>query len=149
MNRIYPLSVNTLRITTITNTRTGHVELFHSLLRVGAFGNVVDNWAKGGLIMSVNNDGTLSAEGYFKPGYGTITTEHPDTHIEFKGFTVPFYEFAVEMCLSFHKDLKYIPAIGWDVAISADGPIFIEGTIIGKFRCIKYLEDKRNVLSLY
>lgn len=127
MNKIYPLSVNTLRITTITNRHTNEVELFGSLLRVGARGNVVDNWAKGGLVMSVNDDGTLSTYGFFKPGYGERTTQHPDTQIKFSEFNVPFYKEAVEMCLSFHKDLEYIPAIGWDVAITPEGPMFIEG----------------------
>ena len=31
------------------------------------------------------------------------------------------------MCESFHQKISYIWSIGWDVAITPDGPLFIEG----------------------
>lgn len=126
MNRMYPKSINTIRLVTIRNRHTGEIEYFHSLLRIGAGGNVVDNWSQGGVCVGVGEDGVLLAEGYFKPQYGLRTLSHPDTGVVFEGFEIPYYHEAVEMCKRFHKKIDFIPAIGWDVAITPDGPCLIE-----------------------
>lgn len=31
------------------------------------------------------------------------------------------------MCINFHKKIKGVNAIGWDIAITKNGPVFIEG----------------------
>ena len=97
------------------------------LLRMGAHGSTVDNWAKGGLIVGVDNDGNLQEYGYYKPGYGTKTDKHPDTGVIFKGINIPFFEESLEKTKQFHSKLNHIHSIGWDVAITGDGPVFIEG----------------------
>lgn len=51
---IYSLSINTIRLETIRNPHTGDIEIFPPLLRVGANGNTVDNWAKGGLAVEID-----------------------------------------------------------------------------------------------
>lgn len=127
MNNLYKSSINTLRIITIRNNKTGIVEHLHSLLRIGANGNVVDNWAKGGIAIGIDTIGRLSEYGFYKPQYGLKTSTHPNSGIIFKDFIVPYYQDAVRMCIEFHETLKYIDAIGWDVAITPDGPCFIEG----------------------
>lgn len=127
MSRLYPKSINTIRLVTIRNRHTGEIEHFHSLLRVGARGNVVDNWAQGGVCVAIDKEGILAAEAYFKPPYGLHTRLHPDTGVVFEGFKVPYYREAVELCRRFHKRIDFIPAIGWDVAITPEGPCIIEG----------------------
>lgn len=126
IDQIYSSSINTLRIITIRNKENEPI-LFDSLLRIGANGNEVDNWAQGGIIVGVSNDGELRSNGYFKPQYGKIVKVHPNTNITFEGFKIPYYEDAVDLCIRYHKKLRNICAIGWDVAITEDGPILIEG----------------------
>lgn len=126
MNRLYPNSINTIRIITIRD-KEGVPQFFHSLLRIGAGGNVVDNWAKGGIVVGIDKDGFLGKWGYFKPQYGKKTIHHPDTNVVFEGFRIPYYNEAIDVCLSYHQRLKNVYAIGWDVAITEDGPILIEG----------------------
>ena len=126
LNRLYPKSINTIRLVTIRNRRTGAIEYFHSLLRIGANGNVVDNWSQGGVCVGIDENGVLFEEGYYKPPFGLRTTTHPDTGIPFAGFRIPHYREAIEMCKSFHKRIDFIPAIGWDIAITPKGPCLIE-----------------------
>lgn len=57
MSRLYPNAINTLRIVTVRNIKTGKVDVLHSLLRIGAHGNIVDNWAKGGIAIGIKPDG--------------------------------------------------------------------------------------------
>lgn len=126
MNRIYPHSVNTLRIVTVRD-KTGKPIYFTGLLRIGANGNVVDNWAKGGIVVGIDSEGKLSKYGYFKPSYGKVAVVHPDTDVCFEGYVIPYFKEAVELCLKFHSKLKKVHSIGWDVAITPDGPCLVEG----------------------
>lgn len=126
MNRIYPKSINTIRLVTIRNEHTGEIEFFHALLRIGAGGNVVDNWSQGGVCVGISKEGVLQGEAYYKPPFGLRTTHHPDTGIELEGFRIPHYREAVEMCLRFHSKLDVISSIGWDIAITPEGPCLVE-----------------------
>ena len=99
-----------------------------AVLRVGANGNTVDNWAAGGLAVGIEMEtGRLKEYGFYKHGKGTKTVCHPDTGTEFNGFKIPFYTEAVEKAVSLHTHLVPIVVIGWDIAITPDGPLFIEG----------------------
>lgn len=53
--------------------------------------------------------------------------QHPDTHIVFSEFTIPYYKEAVDICLKAHKFFYNIRSIGWDIAITEDGTVFLEG----------------------
>lgn len=126
IDRIYPLSINTIRLVTIKNTATNNVEPFGAILRIGAHGNVVDNTTMGGLAIKISQDGTLATEAFYKPGFGTKTRVHPDTNVAFDKIKIPYYDECVKICCKFHKILA-IHSIGWDVAITPDGPVIIEG----------------------
>lgn len=126
MSIINPLSINTLRIITVYNN--GQPYVFSALLRVGTkeTGNV-DNWAKGGLAIGIEKDGCLKKYGYYKPHFGGKTDFHPDSLVKFSEFCVPQYESACKAACEAHRVFYNIATIGWDVAITSDGPMFIEG----------------------
>ncbi|MBD5311274.1 MAG: hypothetical protein HDS13_03815 [Bacteroides sp.] len=127
MNRIYPNSVNTIRMTTVRNPHTGRIEVLPPTLRVGAHGSYVDNFSKGGVIVAMDTQsGKLAEWGFFKPMYGFKSQTHPDTNIKFSTFKVPFYEEAKAKAIFFHSFLN-LHSIGWDIAITKVGPVFIEG----------------------
>ena len=126
MNLLNPGAINTLRIITIN--KDGNPYVLTSLLRVGTSkSGCVDNWAAGGIAIGIETDGRLKKEGFYKPIHGTKTVCHPDTKVEFSSFTIPLYAQALEMACAAHKCFYGIGAIGWDVAISTFGPVFIEG----------------------
>lgn len=126
MNVLNPSAINTYRIVTIN--KEGKTYLLTALLRVGTkkTGNV-DNWAAGGLAIGINENGYLKEYGFYKPIYGTKIDTHPDTKIKFSKFQAPEFHEAVELACRAHRTLYGIRAIGWDVAISENGPVFIEG----------------------
>lgn len=127
MSRIYPNSVNTIRLTTVRNIKTGEIEVLPPTLRIGAHGSIVDNFSKGGVIVAMDTEsGNLDEWGFFKPKYGFKSRMHPDTKVEFRSFHVPYYKEAKRMAIYFHSFLN-LHSIGWDIAISQAGPVFIEG----------------------
>jgi len=128
ISSIHPKAINTLRLVTVYNEKTDDVELFSCVLRVGKGENKVDNWAAGGLSIGVDTDnGVLRKYGFYKPGFGTKATEHPDSHIVFEGYKVPYMQDAINQALSLHRHLYGVHNIGWDIAITDDGPCFVEG----------------------
>lgn len=126
MNKLNPNSINTLRIVTV-NTK-GKIKVLSSLLRVGTShtGNV-DNWAAGGLAIGIQKNGYLKKYGFYKPGHGLKINVHPDSGIVFEEFKVPKLKEAYEMAIKAHKFYYNVGAIGWDIAITEDGPVFVEG----------------------
>lgn len=128
ISAIYPHSINTIRLVTVINPKTNKPEVFSALLRVGASGSNVDNWAVGGLAIGIDlSTHKLKKYGFYKPGFGLKTERHPDTDIVFESYTIPFMEDAVSMALAFHSRLRTVHSIGWDIAITESGPCFVEG----------------------
>lgn len=128
MARLYPLSINTLRIVTVRNLKTGDIDVWPSMLRMGANGNHIDNASKGGIVVNINpKDGSLSKEGFRYAKFGGRYKDHPETHVEFETFKIPFFEEVKRQAIYFHSMLRDIHSIGWDIAITDKGPAFIEG----------------------
>ena len=127
MSALCSSSVNTIRLQTVMD-KDGNVIPFGPGVRIGRMGNIVDNWAKGGVFVGIDaQTEKLKDIGILKPKYGTKVTEHPDTHITFKGYQIPFYQEAVRMVVELHKLMYRSHSIGWDIAITEKGPIIIEG----------------------
>lgn len=126
MNVLNPSAINTYRIVTINKNGTPYV--LTSLLRVGTkrTGNV-DNWAAGGLAIGVQESGFLKKYGYYKPIFGLKTDIHPDTNVVFEEFKAPGYQEVLKLARDAHRMFYGVRAIGWDIAISESGPVFIEG----------------------
>ena len=53
--------------------------------------------------------------------------QHPDSQIRFADVRIPFVQEAVDLAEKLHEKLSSIRVIGWDIAITSDGPVFIEG----------------------
>lgn len=127
LSQLYPDSVNTLRIVT-ARTPDNEIIVLSSVFRLGANGNLRDNWCSGGIAVGINLEtGTLKKYGYMSPKYGRKVTCHPDTNIPFEGFKIPCYEKAVEAARGLHFFFYGLHSVGWDIAITEDGPVFIEG----------------------
>lgn len=127
LNNLYSKSINTIRLETVVNPETKQIEILPPLLRVGTSGHNVDNWAMGGLAIGLDEEGRLRKYGFYKPSFGTKATQHPDTHVVFENYSIPFFAEAVNMAIQFHMHLHEIHSIGWDIAITESGPCFIEG----------------------
>lgn len=128
INMIFSKSINTIRLVTVFDKRSQTVIPFSAVLRVGSGTNNVDNWAAGGLAIGIEMEtGKLRKYGFYKPKLGTMVDRHPDTGFSFEGYKLPYWEDALKLALSFHEKLKDVHSIGWDIAITSNGPFFIEG----------------------
>lgn len=129
INRINPSCINTLRIVTV---KTGNeTALFHVSQRFGINGNFVDNNSMGNIAVGIHMEsGRLMEKAYTHDPANFKITRHPDTGVVFDGFQVPFYKEAVKMALDLHRYFFYLSIIGWDIAITPDGPLIIEGNNI-------------------
>ena len=108
--------------------KDGVVHPFGAGLRIGRSGSTIDNWAKGGVFVGIDmGTGKLMNRGFMKPQFGTAVSEHPDTHVVFDGFLVPYYKEAQELAVKLHSFLYRSHSVGWDIAITEKGPVFIEG----------------------
>ena len=125
MNRLNPNSVNTIRIVTVKMDKP---VLLFALLRVGTKDSKeCDNTSQGGIAVGIKADGYLTEYGFQKPQYGGRVYKHPDTGVVFKDFSIPYFEEAVQLACKAHGLLYHIRSIGWDIAITDNGPVIIEG----------------------
>ncbi len=123
ISSLYPDAVNCLRLITILNN--GNVHIITGGLTLGYDGKIANGSQKSIICPIDLNTGILN-----KPGadaYGNIYEIHPVTKAKIIGFQVPFWK---EILLLLEKAAKTIPEIGyvgWDIAITPNGPILIEG----------------------
>jgi hypothetical protein len=125
LSALHPQSVNTIRIITV-KVNANEIHILAAIQRIGCGGKRVDNWASGGIIIPVSKEGFLANIGYFKPGFGFKVNGHPDTHITFSGYRIPFFLESLELVKRAHSYIGDIHSIGWDIGITPEGPIIIE-----------------------
>lgn len=123
MSSLCPTSVNTCRIATLLGDKQEGI--VYAFLRIGN-GKVMDNVDCGGMAARIDlATGRLLTVGADKQG--NTFSKHPMTNTSIIGFTIPYWEEAKNMCLEASKRFPQMRFIAWDVAITKDGPTFIEG----------------------
>ena len=124
MNQMNPHAINTLRIVTILNESGPHIVYAH--IRIGNSDRPVDNLHSGGMFAPIDLEkGVIQYPAYDKARH--TYTEHPRTHTHIQGFAIPYWEEAKSMCLEACQIIPQMRYVGWDVAITPDGPVFVEG----------------------
>jgi len=127
LNELAPTTTNTVRIVTLLDGR-GDIDIQFAILRLGRRGNMADNWDRGGISVAIDKrTGTLGT-GVLKPKYGGQWVEaHPDTGARFGGRVLPYWHEVIELCTRAAQVTPKVRSIGWDVSITPDGPVLIEG----------------------
>ncbi|MBR5287941.1 MAG: hypothetical protein IKU34_05030 [Clostridia bacterium] len=118
-----PTSVNTIRVATLLGDKKEGI--VYAYIRIGN-GKVMDNVDCGGMAAPVDIDtGVICGVGANKQGE---TYEiHPMTGTRIPGTQIPCWEEAKTMCLEAMRRVPQVRFVAWDVAITPDGPVFIEG----------------------
>ena len=123
MASLCPTSVNTCRIATLLGDKQQGI--VYAFLRIGN-GKVVDNVDCGGMAARIDlESGMLKTVGADKAG--NTFDKHPMTGTPIVGFTIPYWEEAKQMCLDAAQKVPQMRFVAWDVAITENGPTFIEG----------------------
>lgn len=129
LSLINPYSINTIRVDTFID---GHnrVHILSALMRIGRKGSVVDNATAGGFFVPVNIENwTLGEYGIqFLEISTKLTYVHPDTKFKLEGFKIPYGNEIIEIVskLALAVGDRFT---GWDVAITKNGPVVIEGNL--------------------
>jgi hypothetical protein len=117
-------SVNTIRI--MTSNINSNPQVIFATLRVGNGKSHVDNFHQGGMASLINIEtGFLTSEAVDKNL--NRYKYHPLSKKAFKGYKIPYFDEAKELVLKASKVVPEIKVVGWDVAITPDGPVIIEG----------------------
>ena len=122
ISRIYPNAVNCLRIIT---AGTNPVSLLTGGVTFALDGEIA-NGSKKSIVAPVNMEtgiidrpaATFGSELYYN---------HPTTGMRIMGLKIPYWD---EVILMLSKAAKLVPEVkyvGWDIAITKDGPCLIEG----------------------
>ena len=123
MNKIYSHSVNTLRI--FTDCVDGEARIMYSLIRMGQGGKQVDNTSSGGLYTKFNPENGKMEDFAFSHNR-IVFDSHPDTGFAFKDSYIYNWEETKKFILETTKKFREIRYLGWDVAITKQGPMIIE-----------------------
>jgi hypothetical protein len=87
---------------------------------------VVDNFAAGGIASPVDlPTGTLGPAVAKNLSRGIFLT-HPDSGHQIAGERLPFWREILQLTLTAHQCFDWMPFVGWDVAITPDGPVLLE-----------------------
>ena len=124
MARLHPASVNTMRILTDLVDDTVHIA--YITVKMGRGGGVCDNSGQGGVLCRVDiESGRICSPA--TDDYFNIYDKHPDTGIVFQGYQLPMVDEAIALAKKAARKVPQVGHVGWDVAITPDGPAIIEG----------------------
>ena len=116
-------AVNTIRIPTIYEN--DKCKLLYAILRIGV-SEAVDNFHSGGYVARVDVDtGIISGCGYTRNGEEYRTDPYSGCVI--MGTQIPYWDDIVELVKKSSERIKSVGLIGWDIAVTKNGPILIEG----------------------
>lgn len=122
--RLHSSSINTLRIVTVRNA--GSVEPLAILIRIGVGGAAIDNVSQGGIAALVDVDSGRIVGKAMRGKNRALVSHHPDTGIQIEGFQIPSLGKAVDLVCRMHRDWPFFHSLGWDVAMTPEGPVVIE-----------------------
>jgi hypothetical protein len=118
-------ALSTVRAVTVRDT-SGRIELALACFRMAVGPLVADNFAAGGLAAPITlHDGRLGSA-VFK-SRADVFDVHPESGAAILGRCLPYWSEVKRLAVAAHEEFKTLPSIGWDIAITADGPIIVEG----------------------
>ena len=126
LQALSPSGVNTVRIFTLIDEK-GAYRVLGCRLRISV-NCAVDNLAAGNLAAPIDEQtGLINGPGVYSDITRKPETVHPVTGVSIEGFQIPFWQETLEMIEKASRLHSQNRSIGWDVAITAEGPGLIEG----------------------
>ena len=122
--KLNPKSLNTVRV--VTYALNGESRVLYAVARIGSGKSIVDNFHQGGVGVKVNIDnGCLEGNTIDKSNQENPNTNL--TNIKVDGFKIPYWSEIVKMTKKAALVNDNVNIVGWDVALTDDGPLIIEG----------------------
>ena len=125
LNAVNPYALNTMRLSTLIGD-DGKPYIFCMLPKFGLEKRIVD---VRGMHSPIDIDTGIITQKFHS---GNVTTDitydtHPTTGAVLKDFEVPLFKEATEMILEAAMEVPELRYVGWDVAVTNEGPVIIEG----------------------
>lgn len=126
INKIHENCINSIRLLLYVD-KNKIANIIVAYMRFGVGKSVVDNVSSGGFQVGLNLEtGTLQEKGYQDMEFGGAEFyKHPTSGFLFKNFKIPYFKEVLDLT---NKASDFLPdrIIGWDIAITPNGPILIE-----------------------
>lgn len=125
-------TTNTIRVLTLVDPDTDEPFIACAVHRFGTPATApVDNWSGGGLACACDLDTGILGPGVKSPkltkGKRRWHSHHPDTGAPIEGVQVPHWREVCAGLLSVVSAFPYLTYVGWDVVVTDDGFMVIEG----------------------
>lgn len=124
MARLHPQSVNSMRI--VTDIVGDEVQIAYIIVKIGRGDSCCDNSGQGGVLCRVD-EATGKIRSVATDDYFNVFEKHPDTGITFMDYQLPMVPEAIALAKQAAMVIPQMRHVGWDVAITPDGPAIIEG----------------------
>lgn len=116
----------TVRLVTGRLLPAGPVQLIGGFMRFPRLHSTVDNLCAGGLGADLDvANGRLGAARTLEPR-SPLYSHHPDTGAALLGTIIPRWPEVAALALRAHAPVPDIATLGWDVALTASGPLLLE-----------------------
>lgn len=123
MARINPGSVNTIRVYTVLSEGVSNVA--YACIRMGNSDRPVDNINAGGMYSPVDLE-TGKIAGPACDKQFNVYEKHPRTGTVLPGYQIPLWDQVLDLCREAAHVVPQMGYLGWDVAVTENGPLFIE-----------------------
>jgi hypothetical protein len=114
-------------------------------LRIPAAGEECDNWQFNAMGASINVESGVIGKAVGRTTARTLLhpiTAHPETAAVFADSVVPCWPEVLTLVRAAAHAFPMLPALGWDVAITTDGPLLIETNWQFGAECAEILTDR-------
>lgn len=126
LNALSPSGVNTVRIFTLLGP-LGTVKILGCRLRISV-NSPVDNLAAGNLAAPIDEQtGVVTGPGVYSDITKAPEANHPVTGTPIVGFAVPYWQDCLKLARVAALRHPQNRSIGWDIAVTPEGPGLIEG----------------------
>ena len=125
---IFGGAANTIRVLTLVSD--GEPLIATAVHRFGTSRTApVDSWLRGGFSARVDlESGVLGpAVAYPRDGVLVWGGRHPETGAQIADVAVPGWPAVRDAVIALARRLAFLPYVGWDVVVTEDGPVVLEG----------------------
>jgi hypothetical protein len=136
----HPALIEQLKVDILTTVRMilvrekeGSDRIIYSHIKLPGIGREIDNFGygeAGGVMAELNTEtGTIETSTQGIPeGFGIkIITHHPVTGVRLTGVQIPMWKETCALAIKASRAVKNLRSVGWDIAITPNGPSLIEG----------------------
>lgn len=137
LHSIFQNAVNTIRVQTFIQKK--NVYIAGAMLKIGIGETCVDNVGLNQFVSLIDlESGKLlrtirilshSIPDIVKGDFIVEQNKHPETGAQITGGTIPFWNEVKKLSIYCSQKFEMFNSIGWDIAITDNGPIIIEGNV--------------------